>query len=290
MAPRMIERWFPCEEVSEHSASGWGTGFAEKSLFTWFASRPLAQAKAAVICSLLPWPDDPGEQDRLKGLVKRAMGGYDEANAELREELAMHYPNGARLCDPFSGRAMIPAAAARLGVQAWGIDYSPVATLAGKLLADYPMRDWDSEPDLPFDGYKQHNTDRFTEPRLLKDVRFILDLIADRYEQEMGEFYPEVNGKRPWGYVGAVTLPCVNCGTRFPLTGSLALRKPKASKGDPGQSYRIIADKQAGTFRTEVHDGPPSAQPTLVKSKGAKARPPSAASASMPTPLDTQSE
>ena len=35
-----------------------GAGFAEKSLFPWFASRPLAQAKAAVICSLLPWPDD----------------------------------------------------------------------------------------------------------------------------------------------------------------------------------------------------------------------------------------
>ena len=24
---RMIERWFPCAEVSEHSAKGWGTGF-----------------------------------------------------------------------------------------------------------------------------------------------------------------------------------------------------------------------------------------------------------------------
>ena len=56
MTTRMIERWFPCAEVSEYSAKGWGTGFAEKSLFTWFASRPLAQAKAAVICSLLPWP------------------------------------------------------------------------------------------------------------------------------------------------------------------------------------------------------------------------------------------
>ena len=42
------------------------------------------------------------------------MGGYDEANAELRAELAKHYPNGARVCDPFSGRAMIPLEAARL--------------------------------------------------------------------------------------------------------------------------------------------------------------------------------
>ena len=34
MATRMIERWFPCAEVSEHSAKGWGTGFAEKSLIS----------------------------------------------------------------------------------------------------------------------------------------------------------------------------------------------------------------------------------------------------------------
>ena len=267
MSVRMIERWFPCAEVSEQSARGWGRGFAEKSLFTWFASRPLAQAKAAVICSLLPWPDDPDEQERLKDLVRKAMTDYDAANEELREELAKHYPDGAKLCDPFSGRAMIPLEAARLGVQAWGIDYSPVATLAGMLLADWPMRDWDDGPDLPFDGYQEHKTKHFTEPRLLRDVRFVLDLVGDRYEQAMDEFYPKVDGKRPWGYVWAVTLPCVNCGNRFPLTGSLKLRNAKVRKGveDPGQSYRIVTDAESGTFWTVVHDGPPVDQPTLVK-------------------------
>src|SRR4051794_25090432 len=58
---RMIERWFPCAEVSEQSGKGWGTGNSEKALFTWFAARPLAQAKAAVLTSLLPWPDDEAE-------------------------------------------------------------------------------------------------------------------------------------------------------------------------------------------------------------------------------------
>ena len=268
MNTRMIERWFPCEEVSEHSARGWGAGFAEKSLFTWFASRPLAQAKAAVICSLLPWPDDPTEQERLKDLVRKAMTDYDAANAELRTELAKHYPDGAKLCDPFSGRAMIPLEAARLGVQAWGIDYSPVATLAGRLLADYPMRNWDNEPSLPFKGYEQHAVEYFTEPRLLCDVRFVLDEVGRRYESAMGEFYPKVNGKRPWGYVWAVTLPCTNCGNRFPLTGSLALRNPNPKKNDPGQSYRIVADESSGTFVTEVHDGKPESQPTLRKAVG----------------------
>ncbi|MFU0243263.1 hypothetical protein ACKI1J_47215, partial [Streptomyces scabiei] len=59
---RMIERWFPSAEVSANSDKGWGSGNSEISLFMWFAKRPTAQAKAATICSLLPWPDDPEER------------------------------------------------------------------------------------------------------------------------------------------------------------------------------------------------------------------------------------
>ena len=276
MTTRMIERWFPCAEVSKHSASGWGTGFAEKSLFPWFASRPLAQAKAAVICSLLPWPEDEREQESLKKLVREAMADYDAKNDELRKELVKRYPDGVRMCDPFSGRAMIPLEATRLGIQAWGFDYSPVATIAGRLLADYPLRDWNEESDLPFDGYQQYATEHFTEPRLLRDVRFVLDMVGSRYEATMSEFYPVVEGKRPWGYAWTVTLPCTNCGNRFPLIGNMALRNPKAKKppkrDDPGQSYRIIADRGSGTFSTEVHDGPPLVQPTLVNSSGKRGR------------------
>ncbi len=265
---RLIERWFPCAEVSEHSARGWGSGQAEKALFTWFASRPLAQAKAAVICSLLPWPDNESEQERLKGLVRESMTGYDAANAELRAELAKHYPDGAKLLDSFSGRAMIPLEAARLGVQAWGIDYSPVATLAGKLLADYPMRNWDDEPPLPFDGYADHTQRYFSEPRLLRDVRFVLDLVGDRYEAAMDEFYPMVNGKRPWGYLWAITIPCVGCSNRFPLTASLALRNKRSNRNDLGQSYRIKSNHATSEFIAVVYDGPPIQQPTLTKVQG----------------------
>ena len=265
---RMIERWFPCAEVTANAKSGWGSGRSEKTLFTWFAARPLAQAKAAVICSLLPWPNDATEQERLCGLVRKAMEGRDAAHGELVEELARHYPDGASLLDSFSGRAMIPLEAARLGIRAWGIDYSPVATLAGTLLADYPMRDWSDESPLPFDGYEQWATAHFTEPRLLRDVGFVLKLVGERYEAAMDEFYPVVDDKRPWGYLWAVTVPCVGCGRHFPLVGNLQLRRPDGKKGDLGQSYRIVADAAAGTFRAEVHDGLPAGSATLVKTKG----------------------
>src|SRR5688500_15452860 len=105
---RMIERWFPCAEVSEASQVGWGSGNSEANLFTWFAKRPLAQAKAAVLTSLLPWPDDETEQRRLRDLVQRAMKGRDGAWSEVVAEIERHYPEGASMLDPFSGRAMIP--------------------------------------------------------------------------------------------------------------------------------------------------------------------------------------
>lgn len=258
---RMIERWFPCAEVSDASRSGWGSGRSEKALFTWFAARPLAQAKAAVLASLLPWPESESEQRRLQDLVRRAMSSRDGAWTEVVAEIHRAYPDGASMLDPFSGRAMIPLEAARVCVEAYGIDYSPVATIAGQLLADYPLRDWTTEPPLPF---TTEATGLDLGKRLIGDVSAVLDEVGRRYDKAMAEFYPTVDDKQPWGYLWAVTLPCQECTRRFPLTGSLALRHPLPTKNDPGQSYRITVDQAGGTFRAIVHDGPPTSQPTLI--------------------------
>ncbi|MGH2596028.1 MAG: DUF1156 domain-containing protein [Actinomycetota bacterium] len=273
---RMIERWFPCAEVSDASRSGWGSGKSEKALFTWFAARPLAQAKAAALTSLLPWPDDPKEQVRLQALVRKAMADRDEAWGELVRELEKAHPAGYSLLDPFSGRGMIPLEAARLKARAYGVDYSPVATLAGQLLADYPLRDWTDQPELPYGNSAENETSqrqiRTGSSRLVGDVRRLLDEVSRRYWAAMQPVYPIVADRQPWGYVWAVTLPCQECGRRFPLTGSLVLRHPLPVKDDPGQSYRIEVDTKEGSFRAVVHEGEPSAQPTLVTvQKGGKA-------------------
>jgi putative DNA methylase len=265
---RLIERWFPCAEVSANSTGGWGSGNSEANLFTWFAKRPLAQAKAAVICSLLPWPDDLNEQRRLQDLVRRSFSDLDVCHDELVAELARHYPDGASVLDPFSGRAMIPLEAARLGIKAWGIDYSVVATVAGQLLADFPLRDWSDEAPLPYPNYTLVDPDEWGKPRLLRDAECIVDLVGERFKSAMAAFYPKVNGAWPWGYLWSIALPCQECGNHFPLTGSLVLRNPDPKKNDPGQSYRIVADAPSGTYSIVIHEGPPTGTPTRVVAPG----------------------
>lgn len=254
----MIERWFPCAEVSEASSAGWGSGNTERNLFTWFAARPTAQAKAAIITSLLPWPDDETEQRRLQELVRRAMTGRYEAWEELREEILASNPNGAEVLDPFAGRGMIPLEAARLGLPSFALDYAPVATLASELLIDYPFRDWSEEPPLSF-----LETDRLeVGDRLLVDVEAVIGEVGRRFAHSMNEFYPPVAGRRPWGYLWSVTLPCQECGRRFPLFGSAELRRPSANKNDSGQSFYLETDHSGG-FEVIVHEGAPRLPPTL---------------------------
>jgi putative DNA methylase len=265
---RMIERWFPSSEVSANSQSGWGSGNSEVGIMTWFAKRPTAQAKAATICSLLPWPDDPAEQQRLQQLVRDAMQGRFDKADELRAEILAEHGGSASTLDPFSGRGMIPLETARLGLAAHAIDYSPVAVLASRLLADYPCHNWDSEPPVPFataeDGLMH------TRPRLVRDVDALFEEIWERHRAILAPYYPAVEGKQPWGYLWAITIPCQECSRRFPLIGQLDLRKPstrrnrstKTSFDDPGQSYYIEVDGETGTWSAVVHEGIPKRAPT----------------------------
>lgn len=273
---RMIERWFPCADVSANAESGWGSGNAEKFIFPWFAARPTAQAKAAMLCSLLPWPDDSFEQERLKELVSRAMSERYGAWREIREELRRLYPDGATVLDPFSGRGIIPLEAARMAVASTGVDYSPVAALASALLTDYPYRDWSDEPGIPWEAENRQTTDT----RLVADVAAVFTEIGRRWSLEMEEFYPPVEGAKPWAYLWAVTLPCQECGHRFPIVGSYALRTARtvAARGgrparqDPGQSFYIEGSRSSGEFRAVVHDGPPERKATFVAGVDANGR------------------
>lgn len=265
---RLIDQWFPCSAVDAAVLTPAGSGRSEKAIFPWFASRPIAQARAAVLTTLLP------ADDRLKPLVEQAVAGTSRtALADLAEVIQDNYQGRTPVVlDLFSGRGIIPLEAARLGVTAVGTDLSPVATLAGRLLADWPLRNWDSEPPVP---YAAPNTDGLLEvgeeARLVRDARLVHTAIGERLEAALEKYYPRnPDGRFPWGYLWTVTMPCDQCHRRFPLVGSLVLRHPYTRTHDAGQSMRLSVD--GDRWSVEVVDGPAAGEVTYSSATGKKGK------------------
>lgn len=323
--PRIIERWFPCAEVSAASGSGWGSSNSETLLMSWFAKRPLAQSRAAVLCSLLPWPEDDAEQKRVQAIIREALGdcqdrdfytcrdancdridctlkshqkqrpgsephahgivdcakqddtgGYNAARTDVLRLLADAYPDRpAELLDPFSGRGLIPIEAARYGQQAHAIDYSPVATLASRLLIDWPFRNWSNEPKLPFCVEDDGTFDTFdpADPqRLVHDIEIVQQEVQRRIETALDEYYPDnAYGEKPWGYLWASVIPCDGCGNEFPLYGSNTLRKPNKKKQDKGASFELVIDS-AGGWTVNVVEGATDQPATMRTRKGKRGK------------------
>lgn len=269
---RLIDQWFPCSAVDEACRTSAGSGLTEKSLFTWFASRPIAQARAAVLTSTLP--DDPAIRTLADSAVRH---GDRDALAKLAEKVvAYNGGNPPTILDMFSGRGIIPLEAARAGATAVGTDLSPVATLAGRLLADYPVRNWSAEPRLPFATQDRAESmlpaTADGDDRLASDVEDLLDEVGRRVTERMAPYYPRnVHGEFPWAYLWAITIPCDGCRRKFPMLGSLVLKHPCLKTGDAGQALHLTA--AGDQWQLEIIDGRPSQNPTYtqaMKSDGRK--------------------
>jgi adenine-specific DNA methylase len=263
---RLIDRWFPCADVDAAVGTPAGSGRSEKALFTWFASRPIAQARAAILTTLLR--DRHDHRDDVRAAVE---SGDEAALGRLRDAIAEEYPDGRPVVlDIFSGRGIIPLEAARLGVVAVGTDVSPVATLGGRLLSDFPLRDWSAEPPLPPTIRRPDGpAGLFDEqqPRLLADVRAVLQEVGLRVADAVAPYYREsAEQALPWAYLWAITIACDNCHRRFPLVGSMVLRHPYGRTDDIGQSLRLVAD--GDDWRSEVADGTPDQEPTFSAASG----------------------
>jgi putative DNA methylase len=266
---RLIDRWFPCAAVDAAVSSPAGSGRNEKAIFPWFASRPIAQARAAMLTALLP--DDAALRPWIEQAVRDGMSG---AFDRLADAMRANYGGRAPVvADMFSGRGIIPLEAARLGATAVGSDLSPVATLAGRLLADWAMRDWSSEPQLPFTPARASGSTLSDQDRLVRDARLIHEEIGRRAQAALAEYYPaNSDGRRPWGYLWTISMPCDQCRRRFPLIGSYTLRHPYRRTQDAGQSIGLVIT--GGTWRVEVVDGPALDRPTYAAAgkKGKSAR------------------
>lgn len=268
---RLIDRWFPVAAVDRACGTPAGSGRIEKALFIWFASRPIAQARAAALTSFLP--DDASLKPSIESAI---IDGDREAMTKLADHVLANYGGAPPVVlDMFSGRGIIPLEAARAGAKAVGIDLSPVATLAGRLLADYPAREWSAEPPLPFGDEREGPTTLKEEKgsgRLVQDIGVMLAEVGARVARRVEAYYPRnQHGAFPSGYLWVITMPCDGCKRPFPLFGSLLLRYPYKKTNDPGQSIRLYV--VGDSWHIDVVDGPPTQSPTYssgVKANGKK--------------------
>ena len=165
---------------------------------------------------------------------------------------------------------MIPLEAARLGLPAFALDYSWVAVLASRLLADYAHRNWDDEPPLPLG-------------RLIRLAhRRTTAAVQGCHRVHSRSRHPTRAGDERLlsGGGGPSTLGlCVGAhdplqgGTKIPAHRSPHLRKASTKKTrngsplvDEGQSFIELTG--LGLWSILVQEGPPVGMPTRQTPSG----------------------
>jgi adenine-specific DNA methylase len=276
--PRLlIEDWLPAAAIGVECIRERSTGQQppDKRFHVWWARRPLAASRAAVLASVLPadFPRDAFE--RLMGFwgpaayvvaaeelvaATRSSGGPRIKNPHgkrafrgaLREDdVRVAHTAATRIwghlptvLDPMAGGGSIPLESARLGFPTLANEYNPVACSILEATLDYPFR---------------------LGPGLATKARKWGALWRRRFTERMERFFPAVEhpayGRTPpLCYIFARTVPCPSTGHMTPLVPDWHLSKPK--KGIPIVAVPMI-DKANGTWTTEIR--PVGTGPQYIK-------------------------
>jgi adenine-specific DNA methylase len=163
----------------------------------------------------------------------------------FREEIRKAYGGRApRVLDPFAGGGAIPLEAMRLGCEVTAVDINPVAWFILKCTLEYPQKLAGQTRPLPrfalesrefMEGFFK-GTGKPTKKQLARNLEMVqgglfpvpeLDLawhvrawgwwVLQRAREDLGQFYPVVDGKPTVAYLWARTVKCKNCRARVPL-------------------------------------------------------------------------
>jgi putative DNA methylase len=257
--PRLlIEEWLPAAAIGVECMRERGSASAlapTTFLHVWWARRPLAASRAAVLASVLP-ADFPRETfERLLGFgrpsqelvaIRELMntgvqveGGFGAVRAfkapiRARDVEAAHaaatriWGHLPTVMDPMSGGGSIPLESARLGFPTLANEYNPVACSVLEATLDYPFR---------------------LGPKLADRARHWGREWEKRVGARIGRFFPKETGANVQAYIFARTIPCPTTGHMTPLVPDWHLLKPKG--GIPIVAKPVV-DKTAGTWTTEI--------------------------------------
>ncbi len=203
---------------------------SHRRLYPWFAMRPTAATRLAVLSSVLP--DDIATDRLLKWIgigpnvniediesyvIKKRQTegdrdgsvedhyGYEYCHRdtppqselnELQNEIKNHW-NGElpTILDPTAGGGTIPLESARYGFPTISNELNPVAWLINKVILDY----------APSVGGLSEELDTWTSE------------VEKRATEKLKEYFPEKRGVAPNHYFRTYSTDCPSCGGRLPL-------------------------------------------------------------------------
>lgn len=240
--PRLlIEEWFPIREVGVECQRERSASSALPPLYylhVYWARRPLAVSRAAILASLLPpeterkrflrWMgihgDAVGARQRILAARERGerVEGYgypraftytpsEEERNEFQSLMERVWGNRTpQVLDPMAGGGSIPFEAVRLGLPTIGNDLNPVAHIIQRATIEYPAR---------------------FGPALVDKIKTYADWVARRARAVLEPCFPAGDGEEVLAYIWARTIVCPLCGSTIPLSPNWWLERDKSGNG-----------------------------------------------------------
>jgi adenine-specific DNA methylase len=280
----LIGKWFPITEVSVESVRERSASNGLPPLYflhVWFARRPLATSRAAVLGSLLP-ANEPRKdflellgipanvdlqkaQDRL--IQAKSSGIKLEENPFFWDRAYEHVPTNKELekfhilmeeswgvdrplvVDPMAGGGSIPFEAMQLGLPVVAGDLNPVAFVCLKATIEYPAR--------------------FGE-KLLPAVENFCKEIHEVAGIDLEGFFPTQKGEKIYAYLWARTIMCSSCALTIPLSPNWWVVRTR--KDQDNVATKIIVPEAGNKCDFEIIYAPASrgVDPSIGTVKGGR--------------------
>lgn len=252
MTRRLIEDWLPIAALGEESVRERRSMTALPPtyyLHVWWARRPLVASRAAILASLLPADADRERFTHMLGIhgdpvasrrridAARRKGERFEGEAYSYARAFSYVPNRAdrtwakaeqsrlglsdiAVLDPTAGGGSIPFESARLGLETFGNDLNPVASVIERATVQLP---------LEFGVVLKSEYERIA-------ARFVA-----RREERLAPFFPEEPEANciPTNFLWSRTIRCPHCEGMVPLS-------PNWRLGPDGTGVRLLPQRGSG--------------------------------------------
>lgn len=204
---------------------------SHRRIYPWFARRPTAATRLAVLSSVLPEETSTDqlldwmqigpkfEVDDIEEYIINKRQTEGQRDGSVEDHYGYKYPHRQTpsspeleelqevikdcwdgelptVLDPTAGGATIPLEAFRYGLPTLSNELNPVAWLLNKVILDY----------APSVGPLSAELEKWTAE------------MDSRVEERLSDYYPDRNGVSPNHYFRTYSTQCPSCGERFPLT------------------------------------------------------------------------